>query len=425
MGIATVHYLSMNARDGHLELPTGTGPQGGILEDWSGSYSFYDLQVPNVYTVNWGDSTPTEDVVVGGAISRINTAGSHTTVSPFMFDDPNPYDIAILPDNKTAYVTQPQAGDFNGNTVGRISIVNLETKTVLDNIAIPNNYWVWGITSTSDGKKVYVASSANQGGDGGADDKVFVIDTKKKKVVKEITVGRYPTGVALNPDETELWVTCCVDDALYVINTATDEVDRHLDFPDSNTEPMRGVFSNAGDVFYVTLWGLGQVAAIPTDATDLSDFDFLNVNDPFGIGKNADGSRLAVASNSESEVVIIGTDPFDILDTVETHNYPWEVSVDADDVVYVTTGEGYVDFVNINVATSGGSKYVGYNASGITISPNGTYAYVTVFGWSDCDGYDDNFSLYHTYANPGTYTITATDKDGQVDVKGTVRVLVD
>ena len=50
---------------------------------------------------------------------------------------------------------------------------------------------------------------------------------------------------------------------------------------------------------------------------------------------------------------------------------------------------------------------------------------MTVFGWSDCDGQDTNFDLSHTYATPGTYTITATDKDGQVDVKGTVTVLVD
>jgi hypothetical protein len=194
---------------------------------------------------------------------------------------------------------------------------------------------------------------------------------------------------------------------------------------------MRGVFSNDGDTFYVTLWGLGQVAAIASDATTLVGYDNIDTgptavaDNPFGIAKNAAGTRLAVALNGENGVVIIATDPFDILDTVETHEYPWEVAVDADDVAYVTTGEGYVDFVNINVATSGGSKYVGYNANGITISPNGNYAYVTVFGWSDCDGYYSNFDLNHTYANPGTYTITATDKDGQVDVKGTVRVLVD
>ena len=420
MGIATVHYLSMNARDGVVDIPDEEGTNT-VLEDWSGSYTFDNLQVPNVYTVNWGDGSSTEDVVVGGAISRIKTSNFDTDV-PFMFNDPNPYDMVILPDNKTAYVTQPQAGEFNENPVGRISVVDLQSKQVLDEIAIPNPYIVWGITATSDGSKVYVASSATATDD---DDKIFVIDTAKREVVKEITVGLYPSGVTLNPAGTELWVTCTSDSSIYIIDTATDEVDRFLEFPDSNTEPMRGVFSNNGLTFYVTLWGLGQVGAIADDAEDLTDFDFVNVNEPFGIGKNDDGSRLIVASNDSGEVVIIDVDPFEILDTVETDTFPWAIAVDANDVAYVTHGSGDVYFVNINTATLGGSEYVGDNANGVAIAPNGVYAYVTAFGWSDCDGQDTSFDLSHTYATPGTYTITATDKDGQVDVKGTVTVLVD
>lgn len=426
MGIATIHYLSMNARDGVVDIPDEEGTNT-ILEDWNGSYTFDNLQVPNVYTVNWGDSTPTEDVVVGGAISRIKTSNKVVNV-PFMFNDPNPYEMAILPDNKTAYVTQPEAGEFNGNPVGRISVVDLQSKKVLDEIAIPNNFYVWGITANSDGSKVYVASSETTAGD---DDKVFVIDTAKREVIKEITVGDYPTGVVINPSGTELWVTCASDDSIYIIDTATDEVDRHLDFPDAGAAPMRGVFSNDGDTFYVTLWGLGQVAAIASDATTLVGYDNIDTgptavaDNPFGIVKNAAGTRLAVALNGEGGVVIIDTDPFEIIDLVETDAYPWAIAVDADDIAYVTHGNGDVYYIDINTETIEDFEYVGANANGITIAPNGVYAYVTVFGWSDCDGQDTNFDLSHTYATPGTYTITATDKDGQVDVKGTVTVLVD
>jgi YVTN family beta-propeller protein len=427
MGIATIHYLSMNARDGVVDIPDEEGTNT-VLEDWSGSYTFDNLQVPNVYTVNWGDSTATEDVVVGGALSRIKTSNKVVDV-PFMFNDPNPYEMAILPDNKTAYVTQPQAGEQSGNPVGRISVVNLQTKKVLDEIAIPNNYYVWGITATSDGSKVYVASGQTTEGD---DDKVFVIDTDKREVIKEITVGAYPTGVVINPAGTELWVTCAEDDSIYIIDTATDEVDRFLEFPVAGSEPMRGVFSNDGSIFYVTLWELGQVAAIDSDATTLVDYTNIEVGPtavahdyPFGIAKNAAGTRLAVALNGEAGVVIIDTDPFEIIDLVLTEDYPWAIAVDEDDIAYVTHGNGDVYYIDINTETIEDFEYVGANANGITIAPNGVYAYVTVFGWSDCDGQDTYFDLSHTYATPGTYTITATDKDGQVDVKGTVTVLVD
>jgi len=164
----------------------------------------------------------------------------------------------------------------------------------------------------------------------------------------------------LNPAGTELWVTCASDSSIHIIDTATDEVDRFLEFPDSGTEPMRGVFSNAGDVFYVTLWGLGQVGAIQSDAEDLDCLRLCQCQSAVWYWlRMTMEAALSWHPTIPVEVVILDVDPFEILDTVETDSFPWAIAVDAEDVAYVTHGSGDVYFVNINTATLGGSEYVG------------------------------------------------------------------
>lgn len=417
MSIATVHYLSMNTRDGNVDIPDPEGPDT-VYEDWTGTYTFRSMGVPNTYTVNWGDGSDTETVVMGGAISSMDTSSFETTV-PLMFDDPNPYQMAILSDNKTAYVTQPYAGEFNGNPVGRVSIVDLQTKQVLRNIEIPTPWYVWGITVSSDDKFVYVAASESPTADG----QVLVIDTKKKKVVAQWDAGEWTSGVTLNSDDSELWVTCRDSGEIIVFDTSNGSV---IDTIACGGSPARGVFAEDGGAFIVTLSGFGQVKAYDTaDRTELASLDLGGSTTPFGICKNADGSRFAVSLNSTAEVSIIDYATFDELDRVSVDDYPWDIASDNNGYAYVACNNGNVYVVSIDTATIATSEYMGDGASGTVVSPDGDTLYVTCYGWSDCDGYDNEFQLDHQYANPGTYTITVTDQNGQVDVKGTVQVLVD
>lgn len=417
MGIATVHYLSMNARDGRVAIPDEEGTDT-IYEDWNGNYTFSRVSTPNVYTVDWGDGSSTERVVMGGSISAIDT-NSYEAVSPLMFADPNPYQMAILSDNKTAFVTQPYAGEFHGNPVGRLSVVDLQTNKVLRNIEIPTPWYVWGIALSPDEKKVYVAASEVPGSDG----QVFVVDVKSKKVTKRLDVGSYPSGITVHPDGNSFWVTCIDAGQVWVFSTEDESL--ITNFNTMFDYPARGVFSDSGDVYYYTCMS-GQVVA--ADATEGNFGEFLGNVDtdggsPFGIVQH--GGRLAVSMNEDASVAIIDQAPFEELDRVSVGDWPWDIANDGDTAYVACDGDDSVYILNIGSATLGTSVEVGDGPGGVVLSPDGDTIYVTSYGWSDCDTTDEDFVLSHTYADPGTYTITATDQNGQIDVKGTVQVLID
>lgn len=83
MGIATVHYLSMNVRDGQVVEPVAP-----VYEDTSYSYSVSSLQPEVDYTISWGDDTSTAFTTdVDGAWE-----GTHT------YADPGDYTILVYVD---------------------------------------------------------------------------------------------------------------------------------------------------------------------------------------------------------------------------------------------------------------------------------------------------------------------------------------
>ena len=70
----------------------------------------------------------------------------------------------------------------------------------------------------------YFAYVANIG-----DDTVTVIDTASKEVVKSIKVGQGPHGIAITPDNKEVYVPVTEENKLVVIDTTTNEVIQTLE----------------------------------------------------------------------------------------------------------------------------------------------------------------------------------------------------
>src|SRR6185295_14004503 len=63
---------------------------------------------------------------------------------------------------------------------------------------------------------------------------VSVIDTATNAVVKAIDVGLHPTGMALSPDGSRLYVTNANSDTVSVVDTAADAVVRTLHVADDD-----------------------------------------------------------------------------------------------------------------------------------------------------------------------------------------------
>src|SRR5262249_10896695 len=74
---------------------------------------------------------------------------------------------------------------------------------------------------------------------------VSVLNTASNTVVKTITVGLHPTGMALGPRGDVVYVTNSNSDTVSVISTATDEVVKTLFVGDSKTPRLLGSSPNA------------------------------------------------------------------------------------------------------------------------------------------------------------------------------------
>ena len=192
----------------------------------------------------------------GGTVSVINT---HTdTVAATLPVGQDPQGVTISPDGLTAYVA-------NNDNSGAVSVVSLATNTVtgaLNALSFPVGVAV-GPANTPAAGRIYVANfqyvyqistSANV-------HQVSVLNTATKAVVADITVGTVnpsyngPTGVAVSPNGTHVYVVNTGDGTVSVINTATNKVTATIPVPQivgNGSLPEDIAVSPDGSVVYVT-----------------------------------------------------------------------------------------------------------------------------------------------------------------------------
>jgi YVTN family beta-propeller protein len=123
------------------------------------------------------------------------------------------YSIAVTPDGTQAYVP------YSTPTAVSVGVINTVAGTVTQSISIGPTLYLPAFTQgaiTPNGKYVYVASqSANN---------VTVIDTASNAVVKTVTVGTTPSGVAVTPDGAHVYVSNQASNNLSVIETSSNTV---------------------------------------------------------------------------------------------------------------------------------------------------------------------------------------------------------
>lgn len=106
--------------------------------------------------------------------------------------------LAISPDNKTVYVS--------GGETNKIFLFDLTTGIRIDSIDCSastkqndySNGYIGDMILTKDGKKLFAVDQINF--------RMVVVDTKSRKVIQNVPVGRYPFGISLSPDEKNIFV---------------------------------------------------------------------------------------------------------------------------------------------------------------------------------------------------------------------------
>jgi YVTN family beta-propeller protein len=129
---------------------------------------------------------------------------------------------------------------------------------------------------------------------------VSVINLKTRKVIKEIKVLLHPSGMALHPDGSKLYVANANSDVVSVINTQTDRVIKNI-----NPKPMAELpfgsapnalsISNDGKTLYVANGGNNLIAVIDL-TTDKVKGLIPTGWYPGGVVLSKDGNKLFVAN---------------------------------------------------------------------------------------------------------------------------------
>lgn len=106
--------------------------------------------------------------------------------------------LAISPDNKTVYVS--------GGETNKIFLFDLASGNKIDSIDCSfkdkqndySNGYIGDLILTKNGEKLFAVDQINF--------RMIVADAKTKKLVYNLPVGRYPFGIALSPDEKNIFV---------------------------------------------------------------------------------------------------------------------------------------------------------------------------------------------------------------------------
>ncbi|HWP92988.1 MAG TPA: beta-propeller fold lactonase family protein [Thermodesulfobacteriota bacterium] len=252
----------------------------------------------------------------------------------------NPSNIAIAPDSSRVYVANLGTPDSPDNTVSVISLIedkNEDGELFFNITEVKVGVGPSGLAITPDGSKVYVTNSGS--------DTISVIDTSANEV-KTIPVGLGPGGIAITSND-------CESSKVYVANSAD---------------------------------GTVSVIDVQND-TVIGDPIIVGI-EPRGIAITLDCSKVYVANSASNTVSAITTSTNEVK-TIPVGSNPGVVVVSpSGSRVYIAnSGSNTVSVINIEDDTVIGEPIeVGPNPTGIAITGKGSKLYVANSGTDDEPG---------------------------------------
>lgn len=337
----------------------------------------------------------------------------------------DPDSVAISPDGRTAYVSN--------EIDGTVSVIETATDRVAGApIAAGSN--PAEVALTPSGGTLYVTDELSN--------RVTVIDTATREPIGSIKVGSFPNGIAVAPDGLSVLVSNAGADTVSVIDTLTNTV---ASTPISvGEEPLGIAFTPDGAKAFVAD-GNGKSVTVIDARTDTVEAAAIKVGkEPGAIAVTTDGSRAYVANDESNSVSVIDTATNQVVGTaIKAGSAPTGIAITPDGrTAYVAeSGAGGVSPIDLATGSVGALVPTGENAFAVAIPPGQTpLAFfsagptkagapvsfdasastdpdgrVASYSWSfgDGQGITGGPIASHTYAAPGTYTVTLSVDDGE------------
>ncbi|MCL4558422.1 MAG: bifunctional YncE family protein/alkaline phosphatase family protein [Deltaproteobacteria bacterium] len=178
-----------------------------------------------------------------------------------------PWAVAIAPDGNTAYVCNRQSD----TGLGTVSVLSLGSTPAVTAVIPLQQAGSAAILSSLDGSKMYVANTLS--------DTVSVLDTSSNTIFDTISLamfdsepsmGGLPNNLALSGDGRHLYVSMGADNAIAVIDTATDQVVGRI--PTASYPSGVAVDNANGHIFVANMYGIEHGPFVPANTGEALDF---------------------------------------------------------------------------------------------------------------------------------------------------------
>jgi YVTN family beta-propeller protein len=262
-----------------------------------------------------------------------------------------PHELITSADGRLAFVSNYGTADRPGNT---ISVIEIATRKEVKRIDLGALSRPHGIVESS-GKIYFTIENSRsiarydvaagridwimgtgQGGThmivvGSRSQKIYTANRESNTVsaiepvsgnaplkMTQITVGRGPEGLALSPDDREVWAAHRGDGGLSIIDTGNDQVKETIKV---GRAPIRVKFTTDGKRVLISDSQAADLVVI--DASSRKEIKRLAIGgNPGGILVQPDGKRAFVASGQANKVVVINLENLSIEGSVETGRDP-------------------------------------------------------------------------------------------------------
>ena len=161
---------------------------------------------------------------------------------------------------------------------------------------------------------------------------VHVIDSKDLFVKKNIIVGTRPRRFALSPDEKELWVTAELSGEIYIIDTATLEINDIIKFlppgfREEDVTPVGLKMNKNGSLAYVSLGRANHIAIVDVISRKIIDYILVGSR-AWEVALTKDENRLYVANGLSDDITVINLQNNSVIKSIPVGRVPYKVVID-------------------------------------------------------------------------------------------------
>ncbi|MBK8506102.1 MAG: beta-propeller fold lactonase family protein [Saprospiraceae bacterium] len=221
-----------------------------------------------------------------------------------------PLNIAVSPSKKLLAVTN------NGQSVQSVQLIDVQNEKVIDQIVLEKSWY--GLKFSPDEKFLYVG--------GGNDNWIYKYAIKDQQLVINdiIKLGPpwpekiSPAGMDLDEEKGKLYVVTKENNALYVIDLASKNIDQKLDL---GAEAYTCQLSPDKAELYISVWGGDHIKIVDLISQTISGSIEVGDN-PNELLLTNDGKILYVANANDNSVSVIDMKKRKVLEVLNAALYP-------------------------------------------------------------------------------------------------------